>query len=483
MEQIDQRKFLQFFSYDGKNIYEKAEDTVCRYGMEKYIESGVLVGLSGGADSVMLLCFLMEYRRRRELDFSIVCVHVNHGIRGEEADNDQEFCHRLCDELGVEFIAQSYNVPQLAKSSRVGLEEAARMTRYSIFQWIIRGRDDLGAVAVAHNMSDNAETVIFNILRGSGARGASGIRPIRDNIIRPLIEITKSEITSALDAAGIPYVIDSTNICRDYTRNYIRHDVIPAFKRINDDPEKMLSRFSANLRSDDDYITSVAKEFVDARKIIKNIDLLSLHYSVYIRVLTIMAGKTTGNISSIVASDVHKLLEKENFSYSIGGGAIFVCERGLCRVSRNIGEKIVFCIEVNEGVTSLEPFKADCILSRGKIDKTYLNVYKMSIQANLSSAIIDGSLYFRPKKDGDVVYYGGMTHKLKKLFSDKKIPLSLRGYIPILCDNKGVVWVPGFGVRDDGVPKDKRSDLFVALGIRSEDNDDQRIYFGSEFDL
>ena len=96
--------------------------------------------------------------------------------------------------------------------------------------------------------------------------------------------------------------------------------------------------------------------------------------------------------------------------------------------------------------------------------KTFLNVYKKSIQVNLSSAIINGRIYFRPKKDGDVIYYGGMTRKLKKLFNDRKVPPSIQKKYPVLCDYSGVLWVPGFGVRDDGIPRENRKDLFVFLG-------------------
>ena len=193
-----------------------------------------------------------------------------------------------------------------------------------------------------------------------------------------------------------------------------------------------------------------------------------------------MADKKHAGISSKIAKDIHSLLEKNNFSYSLIGNSVFVCERGVCTVKSNIGSVLNYCFEINDEVTDLTPLNAEFVISKEKVEKTYSNVYKISIQANLSSAIISGSLYLRPKKDGDTVYYGGMTHKLKKLFCDNKIPYSKRGLIPILCDDKGVVWVPGFGVRDDGVHPDDRQDLFVLLGIKSDD-DDERLYSGSEF--
>ena len=464
MQRISPDSPYAMFLSVGDYLYCKAEATILAYNMDKEIEKGVLLGLSGGADSVMLLCLILEYKRRKQKDFPILAVHINHGIRGDEADYDESFCRGLCDSLKVEFISRKIDVPKIAMESGLGLEEAARKVRYSIFHDIIQGRNDISTIAVAHNMSDNAETVLFNILRGSGSRGASGVRPVRDKIIRPLIEISKSEILFALDRAEIPYVIDSTNLSDEYSRNYLRNEVIPSLVKVTTDPERMLARFAINMRSDDDFISGVAREFLLAHKTIYNTDLRSLHYSVFIRVLSLMAGYDEGYLSSSLSGDIYALLDKDNFSYSLYGDVKFICERGVCTVG--IGpDDVDYFIEVKGELTPVDEFSADFILSK---DKYSSNVYKKSIQANLSSAIIGGSLYLRPKRNGDTVYYGGMTHKLKKLFNDKKIPLSVRKKLPILCDDKGALWVPGFGVRDDGVPREERQDLFATLAIKED---------------
>ena len=196
MGQIDRNLIANFFESDGKDVFENALKTLRQNNMEELISGGVLVGLSGGADSCMLLYFLLEYRRRCGGDFSIVAAHLNHMIRGEEADRDEAFCHSLCNSLGVELIAIKFDVPAYALDNSLGIEEAARNVRYSHFEKIISSRNDLGCIAVAHNLSDSAETVLFNILRGCGTRGAGGIRPVRDNIVRPLINLSKSDILS-----------------------------------------------------------------------------------------------------------------------------------------------------------------------------------------------------------------------------------------------------------------------------------------------
>ena len=173
----------------------------------------------------------------------------------------------------------------------MGLEETARNIRYSVFNRIISGRNDISTIAVAHNMNDNAETVLFNILRGSGANGAGGIRPVRDNIVRPLIDICKNDIVSALTFSGIPYVIDSTNLSTDYTRNYLRHEIMPRLRRITDNPEAMLSRFSKNMRSDEEYITSKANDLIGDGKTVEIEKLRSVSYSLFFRVISIMADR------------------------------------------------------------------------------------------------------------------------------------------------------------------------------------------------
>ena len=193
-----------FSSPEGKAVYDNACRAISDFNMEEDIRSGVLVGLSGGADSVMLLCFLAEYRKRTS-HFNILSFHLNHCIRGAEADSDEEFSRRISEALGIDFVSRSVDVPAMAKALCKGIEETAREARYSCFKELIQGRKDLNTIAVAHNSTDNLETVLLNIMRGSGARGASGIPPKRDNIIRPLIYSSKSIIVRALDFASVGF--------------------------------------------------------------------------------------------------------------------------------------------------------------------------------------------------------------------------------------------------------------------------------------
>ena len=450
--------------------------------MEAFIDTGVLLGLSGGADSVMLLCFFVEYRKRNE-HFPLLAIHVNHGIRGLDADSDESFSRQLCHELGVEFLSIKSDIPKQALIDKMGIEECARKVRYFEFDNIISGREDINCIAVAHNADDNVETVLLNMLRGSGSKGMSGIPPVRDNIIRPLIKLRKSEIVDALDSFGIPYVTDQSNFSNEYKRNFIRNEISPKLSEISQNPALMIGRMSDNLRSDDEFISCCADDFLNSRDKIFNKDLLNLHRSLRARVIPKMINNKDVSLSSANLEDIYQLLKKDNFRYSLPSGYVFVCERGLCSVFfEENEEKNDYCISINNGENYIPEFRSVFCLSDDRFNNSSLNIYKLSIQADISSAIIEGDLYLRPKRDGDRVFYGGMTHKIKKLYSDRKIPVSKRPLIPLLCDDKGVVWAPGFGVRNDrGTDKSSKS-IYASISVDlSDDINVKRFYFGTEF--
>ncbi len=461
----------------GERIYSTIESAVSEHNMLEKLKGGVLVGLSGGADSVLLLLYIVELSKKSG-DFPIIAVHINHMIRGEEADRDEQFSKELAEKLGVPFICSRFDVPKIAAESSLSLEEAARNTRYSEFQRIIAGRNDISCIALAHNATDNIETVILNILRGSGTRGAAGIPPVRDNIIRPLILVPKRDILWLLDYEKVEYMIDSTNKTDDYSRNYIRNNVIPHFSHITPDAERSFSRLSRNLRSDDEYIMEQAKAFLDGKNRVSTCELALMHKSLLHRVLFIMASEYSITLENVHVDFIHENLFKDDFECTLAKGVRFVSERGISYMTDAPKNDIDYLYRINKRETSIPEYNADFYLTDEKVNKTSQKVYKKSIQADLSSAIICGRLFIRPKRDGDSVFYGGMTHKLKKLFNDKKIPLSKRPLIPILCDDKGVVWVPGFGTRDDG-NKDGAGP-YVTLAIRDSDIEGGYSFFFEE---
>lgn len=230
---------------------DRIRETVSRYGMISKGET-VCVGLSGGADSVSLLFALKKLGG--ELGFKVRAVHINHGLRGEESERDMRFCERICGELGIDIEVRRLNLAA-EKEKHESLEERARKARYKAFAEAA-GEDRL---ATAHNLNDNAETVLLNLMRGTGLKGLCGIPPKRGNIIRPLIRCSRAEVEEYCRANGLSYVTDSTNLSDDYTRNKVRHGIIPEMLKITPALPDVISRMAELLREDSDYLEELAE--------------------------------------------------------------------------------------------------------------------------------------------------------------------------------------------------------------------------------
>ena len=472
-----------FLTKTGKKVFSAAIRAIDEYGMQKQLRKGVLVGLSGGADSVMLLLLLLKIKSSI-CDFPIIAVHINHMIRGDEADRDEKFSENLCKELNVNFKSVRINIPQIAKETGAGIEEAARNARYAAFNQIIEAEDSIKTIAVAHNATDNLETVIFNMMRGTGISGMAGIPPIRDNIVRPLIYSSKSDIVDALNESSMHYVTDSTNADTEYSRNYIRSEIIPRLYALNNDAELMATRMCRNIREDSQYISDQADliiyENLREGYISKKV-LATLPKSMFYRVMLKMIEPMTPIKPERTHVDaIFKLLDGGNFSYSLPGKIRFVAENGLCHIGKDILDTCVdYCVKLGYGVNKIPGYSTVAIVSADKNFESYLNIYKISIQTQIPSDIIDNGLFVRSKEDGDSYIFGGITRKLKKLFNDRKIPPSLRQHIPVVADNNGIVWVPGFKVRD-GLSLNNSAYIAFAEPI-SINNDEKSIYFKAEY--
>jgi len=206
---------------------KKARNTVARFDMlEK--EDRVLAGVSGGPDSVALLLFLLEIKAEYSLEIGIA--HLNHMLRGSEADRDEEFVRNLAEKLDIPYFIEKKDVTAFAKKNRLSIEDSARKVRYSFFKDILK-ENNYSKIASGHNRDDNAELILMNILRGSGPTGLKGIQPVRENmIIRPLIEIQKQQIVTFLESVDQAYVMDSSNKDNVYLRNSIRNYFIPSIE-------------------------------------------------------------------------------------------------------------------------------------------------------------------------------------------------------------------------------------------------------------
>lgn len=227
----------------------KAAETIRRYRM---LERGdrVTVGASGGADSMALLHFL--HTRRGELGVSVEACHINHHLRGPESDRDEAFVRNFCGALGIPLAVYDVDIPAVKKKHE-SVEACARRERYRCFG------ERTGKIATAHTASDNAETVLLNLLRGTGTKGLCGIPPVRGETIRPLLRCTREETEDYCRRNGIGYVTDSTNLSERYMRNRIRQRLIPVLTEWNPSFIEGISRMTESVREDELFLEKAAE--------------------------------------------------------------------------------------------------------------------------------------------------------------------------------------------------------------------------------
>ena len=427
---------------------------------EKY---NLIVGFSGGADSATLLH--LAYTYRETFGYNLYAIHINHLIRAKEADRDEDFCMRVCDIRGIPFKSKRIDVPTLSKERKTGLEETARNVRYAEFEKYAEKISENGFpsyIATAHNADDNVETIIFNIARGTSLNGLCGIKPQRDIIIRPLLLCGKDDILGYCDENCIEYITDSTNIDKAYTRNRIRHDLIPSLKGINPSLLATISRMTENTTQDEKFIKLCAEDFL-----LKNSDNRGIKLSELNKVHNSLKKHT---IVQYIKNMLGVSLEDKHIS-----GIIELCDAGvkhsefhftgnycaciedgyLTLKSKESGDEISFNVPVNFGITKIPGgvigrfYSADT-----KSISEFENVYKISTQTPICSDKIKGVLLATSRNPGDTYNINGINRKVKKLLNEIETNLSARSVLPVFRDDNGILWIPGARSRTGSFPKD-----------------------------
>ena len=402
-------------------IITKINDTVCEHHMLTYGDS-VVAGVSGGADSMLMLHYLLGLRDELHLDITVA--HIEHGIRGERSREDSRFVEAYCKANAVKFFELRIDAPNEAKTAKRGVEEYSRDRRYAFFQSF--GADK---IAVAHNMSDNAETVLFRIARGTSIKGIAGIPAVRDDIIRPLIDCTHEEIRTACNELHIPYVTDETNSDNQYSRNYVRNVIIPSLRRMNPSAEKAIIRLAKSSAEDEAFIRECAKDCIKecSEKNGLNVSkLVEYHHSVIKRVIAILLSEydvvADEKHLSLVLDALHhprKEIIKENIYISTLGGTL--------RVYREQDSTIPYALHFQT------------------VKSEYFSAHKEELNFDFycDADKIVGTPYLRYRMEGDSIAPAGRgcTKTLKKLFNDLKVPQEKRSSIPIICDDSGIIAV------------------------------------------
>lgn len=454
--------------------------------MEEALSGGALLALSGGKDSVLLLSLFSEYAKEKKIPFA--AFHLHHGIRGAEADRDKDFCHMLCLRLGVPFFSAFVSVPDIAKRTGEGLEAVARRERYRLLEETAK-REGFTAVLTAHSATDNLETVLLHLLRGGGGNALCGIPPVRPLgdalfVLRPLLSLSSEEITAALKERELPFVFDSTNADTAYHRNYLRCEILPRLSPLSPCPERAVTRMTENLREDMALIDRMAKDAFAALFDGETLDAQgydALPAPLRFRVLRLFHAAHAENAPLPEQVHLHAFFDRlsrtGDFSVSFPGGV---------RIAR-VGTRLVWGdppafthphTKLKMGINRLADGSLLWLLEESSKPLPQI-VYSLSIRSSLASATIEGELYVRSRMEGDAYRFGGMTHKLKKMFSDRKIPTHLRSRVPVLCDGRGILWVPFFGVRDDGV-KSKGAVTAVYLAAENVPTDFSDLFFDED---
>lgn len=441
-------------------LFKKAEAYAKSTGIDSMLSSAdaVIVGFSGGADSSVLLSFFLE-RRKKFPNLRIVAAHVNHMIRGAEADGDEEFCRQFCRENDVDLEVLRADIPALSEKRKMGLEETARAERYAFFESLSKKYNN-SLIATAHNADDNLETLVINLVRGSGTKGLSGISPVRDGkFIRPLLSCSSEEIRAFAKNEGISFVTDSTNADTEYTRNAFRCDVVPLLRLHNPKVTDAALRLSKAAREDCDYIEGEARKLI-SQGITREL-LRSIHPALFQRVVLLLYREKAGTSSDLSeknVSDCRKLILGTEAGYiSLPHSLAFFADKNLVFVALEpqddgntvCNDRIELCAEKD---TVFGSFCIRISENEGYINTINENVYNLSLHTTIDCGKINGKLYARVRQNGDTVYLRKMTRKLKKLYCDADVPTFLRNSLPVIEDSDGIVFVPFIGVRDGCSP-------------------------------
>ncbi len=416
------------------------------------------VGLSGGADSVCLAHMLLK--NKDHLGFKrLKAIHIHHGIRGEEADRDMEFVSKFCKQNGIEFVSYKADIPAEAEKTGESLEECARRIRYDFFA--MSGCDK---IATAHNLNDNMETVIFNFTRGASLSGLCGIPYTRGIYIRPLLDCTRNEIENYIKQNNLNFVTDSTNLCDDYTRNKIRHNILPKLFEINPSFDKSFIKCNDSLNMSKDYIMSNAYEFAEKAKCEDYYDCTvfkdchdALKYQI---VSLIFKDQNVKNISREHLDLVLKIIKT--------GGSASICGNVIVNVERNrmfFGKQKrteFYCEKADFTKGNIKTPTGDfCINILVKKDLQNLN--KQDMDKLIDYDKISNDVFIRNRLEGDRYKQPNRPSKtLKKLFNENKVLLSDREKMLIIEDCQGIVWTEYFGV-SQRCKADNKTEKYISI--------------------
>lgn len=441
----------------------------------------VIVAVSGGPDSISLLHIL--YNLKDELEITLYAAHVNHCLRGKEADADEEYVRNFCRNYSIEFRSKRINIDEISKIKNISHESAGREARYEFFEEF---RKEVSAqkIAIAHNSNDQAETILMRIMRGSGTEGLTGIKPVRDNIfVRPLINNSRDEIEKYCRENNLQPRIDKTNLEAIYSRNKIRLQLIPYMQEhFNKDIVQILNRLSDTIKVDNDYLEIISKEKykkycdVTSEKVIISKKAFLEHDAILTRIIRLAIYNIEGNLYNVERVHIYDIIHIQkqhtgkmtmlpnNLCAINNYSDIYICKKENRNKENNSKEYML-----HNGVNILQDINLRIKLSL--IDKKVnINVKGENLIKYFDYDKIKKNISLRYRKEGDKFIPLGMkgSKKLKDFFIDLKIPKDKRDEIPIICFGDKIAWIVGYRV-SDLFKVDKNTQTVLEVRIESEE--------------
>lgn len=422
----------------------------------KLIREGekIIVGVSGGIDSMVLFRSLLQLKNKYKLN--LVIAHFNHQLRGKESDEDEDFVRKYSKDHGIDCYIERANTSLTAETQKISVQEAARNLRYAFFTKV-RTSIGFSKIATGHNADDNSETILLNMFRGAGVQGLKGIPMHRNDtgIIRPLLFATRHDIELYALENHIPYRVDSSNLKADYTRNFLRLNVLPLIKEnLNPNISATFQRTSQLFNELDQYLISESKQLFN--KIVTNnsvdelaLDLKELHnHPIFLQeyiLFTLAKEFTKQEISFSNVRALHKTTFSEPGSYcSLKMDICFYKDRDLAFFKR-----VKFLVPFKYNINIGEEYNYEHFSFTSKT----VNEPKFNNNPNeeyIDGSLVTGQLMLRNWTEGDWFFPYGMEGKKKisDLFVDQKIPIFKKSTIPILESNGSIIWVCGLRLDD-----------------------------------
>lgn len=407
-------------------ITSTINQTIAKYHM---LEKGdtVAVGVSGGADSMCLLHYLLSVQKQWQLN--IIVLNVEHGIRGAASVNDSAFVKSFCEEHHIAFQGIAVDVPADALKTGRGIEETAREMRYAFFNSVKADK-----IATAHNASDNVETMLFRLVRGTGLKGVCGIPPVRGNIIRPLIECTGDAIRRYCDENSVPYVIDESNGDSRYARNYLRHEVIPLLQKLNPSFEEAGIRFIRSAAEAEESLEATAQRCYERclqGGRLKLAELREADSAVAKRVLMKWLAQNGLTADELHLEGVYALSQRQG-KYQLKNRFFAVSDGRELRMATFDKDGSNAPLSVTVEYLSLQLWYDHPERHR-------------EVDFVCDADRVCGEVTVRTRREGDTICPAGrgVTKTLKKLYNEAKIPVEARASLPVIADEKGVIGVAG----------------------------------------